>query len=92
MSNGKPPPFRIRRATPVEGLQIIVSSLIDFTLAMAAMDLEAGTFTAEQLAKMESIMGDFRKKAGKSFNFIEGMQAVRAAFRIEIQGERKKEP
>lgn len=77
-------PFgRIRHKTPFEKLQEIVTELIDFNLAIAAMCMERGTFTHEELFRMEAVIKDARRKLGTAFTIEEGMKAVRAAFRIE---------
>ena len=82
-------PF-IRPPSPLQNLQGVVNQLVDFTLALAAMNIERGTFSHEQLFKMESIIKDARKKLGKDFTIEDGMKAVRAAFRIELQREKGK--
>lgn len=71
----------------VDKLGGIVTQLIDFTLALAAMNIERGTFNQEQLFRMESIIKDARRKLGSAFTIEEGMKAVRAAFRIELGKE-----
>lgn len=79
-------PFeRIRQPSRLDKAEATLTELIDFTLALAAMSMEAGTFTQEQLFKMESIIKDARRKLGSAFTLEDGMQAVRAAFRIELQ-------
>ena len=82
--------FRIPRPpTPLQKLQGVVTELIDFNLAIAGMCIERGTFTHEELFRMESIIKDARRKLGKDFTFEEGMKAVRVAFRIEGQRDKK---
>ena len=83
-------PFeRIRQATPLEKAQLVLNELIDFTLALSAMCMERNVFTAEEMFKMEAVMKDARRKLGKDFTMEEGIKAVRAAFRIEIDKEGK---
>lgn len=69
--------------TPLQKLQVVVTELIDFNLAVAAMCMERGTFTHEELFRMERVIKDARRKLGTAFTIEEGMKAVRAAFRIE---------
>lgn len=75
--------LRIRPPSPLEKLQGTVVELIDFTLAIAAMNMEKQMFTHEELFRMEAIIKDARRKLGSAFTIEEGMKAVRAAFRIE---------
>lgn len=75
----------IRQPTRLEKAESALSNLIDFNLAIAAMCMERGTFTHEELFKMESIIKDARRQLGSAFTIEEGMKAVRAAFRIEGQ-------
>jgi len=84
-------PF-IRQPGPLQRLQGTVQELVDFTLAIAAMNMEAGTFNHEQLFRMEAIIKDARRKLGTAFTIEEGMKAVRAAYRIELnrgKGDKK---
>lgn len=77
-------PFeRMREPSPLQKLQGVVTELIDFTLAMAAISMERGTFSHEELFRMESVIKDARRKMGSIFTIEEGMKAVRAAFRLE---------
>lgn len=85
MSNGlgKGFSFPIREKSPLQKLQGVVVELIDFILAVAAMNLEKGNFSHEQLFRMEAIIKDVRRKMGASFTIEDGMKAVRTAFRLE---------
>ena len=76
-------PWNINPLTPLQKLQNTVAELIDFNLAVAAMCMERGTFTHEELFRMEKIIKDARRELGPAFTIEEGMKAVRAAFRIE---------
>ena len=90
MPNGDHIPL-LRPPSPLQKLQAVTQELIDFTLAVAAMNIEAGTFNHEQLFKMEDIIRDARRKLGSAFTIEEGMKAVRAAFRIELGKEKSKD-
>ena len=90
MSNGDDGRFVIKRETPLQKAQSALSALIDYTIALSAMCMEAGIFTSEQLFRMEDVIKDGRRKLGKDFTFEEGLKAVRAAFRIEIQSRKEK--
>lgn len=81
-------PF-IRKETPLEKAQRALNALIDYTLALSAMCMERNVFTAEELFKMEAVMGEARRKLGKDFTMEEGIKAVRAAFRIESRKDWK---
>lgn len=72
----------------LEKAEQALTQLIDFSLAVAAICMERGTFTHEQLMKMESIIKDARRKLGSNFSIEDGMKAVRAAFRIEIERDK----
>lgn len=76
----------LRQPSRIDNLIQAINNLSDFTLALAAMCMEAGTFTSEQLFKMEEVLRDARHKLGHGFTTKEGIAAVRAAFRIELQG------
>lgn len=93
MSNGRKLPrdiggVPIRQPSRLDEVIHAVNALSDFTLAICAMCMEAGTFTSEQLFKMEEVLRDARRKLGPGFDTKEGIAAVRAAFRLEIQGEK----
>lgn len=88
MPNGDHIPF-IRPPSRLEKLESALSNLIDFNLAIAAMCMERGTFTHEELFRMEGIIKDARHRLGSAFTIEDGMAAVQAAFRIE--GQRGKE-
>lgn len=74
----------IRRPSRLDKAESTLIELVDFTLAIAAMNMEAGHFTHEDLFRMESIIKDARRKLGRAFTIEDGMKAVRAAFRIEL--------
>ena len=76
-------PWNVKPLTPLQKLQRTVTELIDFNLAVCALCMERGTFTHEELFKMERIIKDARGKLGSAFTIEEGMKAVRVAFRIE---------
>ena len=77
------PPSRLDR------IEITLSSLADITLAMHALNIAKGQYTHEELKKMIEIVSKARPKLGGSFTFEEGLKAIMAAFRIEIQRESK---
>ena len=81
---GLPP---IRMPSKLDKMVQTVNALSDFTLALAAMCMEAGTFDSEQLFKMEEVLRGARRKLGVGFTTEQGIKAVRAAFRIEIRGK-----
>ena len=90
MSNGDNERFLLKPETPLQKATAALSGLIDYTIALSAMCIEAGIFDSEQLFRMEAIIRDGRRKLGKDFTFDEGLKAVRAAFRIEIQSRKEK--
>lgn len=77
------PPSRLDR------LESTLASLADITLAMHTLHIAKGQYTHEELIKMVGIVSEARPKVGKTFTIEEGLKAIIAAFRIEIQGESK---
>lgn len=73
----------------LERAEVALTQLIDFTMAIAAMNMVAGHFTLDQIIRMEKVVKEARRRIGKDFTFEEGMKAVVAAFKIEIQGDEK---